>query len=129
RSVLNRICDANDLCDVLGDEAASLVPDVYHCWWDPDFEAELRRAGPGRISTFHYCDWLVPTRNLRDRGMVGDGVVDIAGIRGWLDDIGYVGPFELEIFSELDWWKRDPEETVRIGIERCAPFVAPGRLS
>lgn len=124
RSVLNSIRDANDLCDELG-EAAGLVPDVYHCWWDPCFEAELRRAGPERILTFHYCDWLVPTRNLRDRGMVGDGVADIPRIRGWLDEIGYAGKFELELFSELDWWNRPGEETVRIGIERCTPHVGP----
>ncbi|WP_029352890.1 sugar phosphate isomerase/epimerase family protein [Bosea sp. 117] len=122
RSVLNSITVANDLCDELGD-AAGLVPDVYHCWWDPAFESELRRAGPERILTFHYCDWLVPTRNLRDRGMVGDGVADIARIRGWLDEIGYSGVFELEIFSELDWWTRPGDETVRIGIERCTPYV------
>jgi sugar phosphate isomerase/epimerase len=124
RSVLNRISDANDLCDALGSSSA-LVPDVYHCWWDPAFEPELQRAGAERIVTFHYCDWLTNTRNLRDRGMVGDGVVDIARIRGWLDEIGYDGPFELELFSELDWWQRNPEETVRVAIERCAPFVGP----
>lgn len=122
RSVINTIRMANDLCDVLG-EAASLVPDVYHCWWDPEFESELRRAGASRITTFHLCDWLVPTRNMFDRGMVGDGVIDIARIRGWLDSIKYDGPFELEIFSELDWWQRPGEETVRVAIERCAPFV------
>jgi sugar phosphate isomerase/epimerase len=124
RSVLNLITGCNDLCDELG-QASALVPDVYHCWWDPAFEAELRRAGPERIVTFHLCDWLVPTRNLRDRGMVGDGVIDIGRIRGWLDDLRYDGPFELELFSELDWWERDPDETVRIAIERCAPYVGP----
>jgi sugar phosphate isomerase/epimerase len=124
RSVLNTVRQVNDLCDELG-EGAGLVPDVYHCWWDPDFHAELRRAGSGRVLTFHYCDWLVPTRNMRDRGMVGDGVADIPLIRSWLDGIGYAGPFELEIFSELDWWKRDPLETIRVGIERCLPHVGP----
>jgi sugar phosphate isomerase/epimerase len=124
RSVLSTIRQVNDLCDRLG-EGTGLVADVYHCWWDPDFETELQRAGPQRILTFHYNDWLVPTRNLRDRGMVGDGIIDIARTRGWLDRIGYSGPFELEIFSELDWWERDPEETTRIAIERCAPFVGP----
>lgn len=124
RSVINTIAGSNDLCSRLGD-AAGLVADVYHCWWDPAFEAELRRAGSDGILTFHLCDWLVPTRNLFDRGMVGDGVVDIPRIRGWLDDIGYQGCFELEIFSELDWWQRDCDEVVRIAVERCAPFVGP----
>lgn len=127
RSAMNLITECNDMIDGLGDDAASLVPDVYHCWWDPAFERELRRAGPKRIKTFHLCDWLVPTRNLRDRGMVGDGVADIAAMRGWLDDIGYDGPFEIELFSELDWWERDPAETVRISIERCGPLVGPRR--
>lgn len=124
RNVLSTLKQANDLCDELG-EGAGLVADVYHCWWDPEFRNELKRAGPERILTFHYCDWLVPTRSMRDRGMVGDGVIDIARIRRWLDALGYAGPFELEIFSELDWWKRDPSETTRIGIERCLPHVGP----
>lgn len=124
RSVLSTLRQANDLCDELG-VGTSIVADVYHSWWDPEFEAELRRAGPARIATFHYSDWLVPMRSMRDRGMVGDGVIDIARIRASLDEIGYEGPFELELLSELDWWKRDPAETTRIGVERCLPFVGP----
>lgn len=123
RCCISTLEQANDLCERIGD-AAAIVADVYHCWWDPHFERELRRAGPSRIVTFHYCDWRVPTRNLRDRAMPGDGVIDLARIRGWLDDMGYTGPFELELFSELDWWQRDPEETLKIGIERCTPLVS-----
>ncbi|MFW6027962.1 MAG: sugar phosphate isomerase/epimerase family protein [bacterium] len=104
--------------------AAAVVADVYHCWWDPGFEAELRRAGPQRIASFHLCDWLVPTRQLLlDRGMVGDGIIDHHAICGWLAEIGYDGFFELEIFSELDWWMRDPEEVLRMTVERCRPFM------
>ncbi len=57
--------------------------------------------------------------------MVGDGVIDIAGLRSVLDEIAYDGPFEIEIFSKLDWWLRDGEETTRICVERCTPLVAP----
>jgi sugar phosphate isomerase/epimerase len=124
RSVLNSIRQVNDLCDELGD-GSGLVADVYHCWWDPAFESELRRAGAKRLLTVHYCDWLVPTRTFRDRGMVGDGVVDIERVKAWLDSIAYIGPFELEIFSELDWWERAPAETIRVGIERCIPYITP----
>jgi sugar phosphate isomerase/epimerase len=123
RSCLSTLAQANDLCDRLGPVAA-VVPDVYHCWWDPGFEPELRRAGAQRIASFHLCDWLVPTRHLLlDRGMVGDGVIDHHAVCGWLADIGYDGLFELEIFSELDWWTRDPEEVLRLTVERCRPFV------
>jgi sugar phosphate isomerase/epimerase len=124
RSVLNSTRQVNDLCDELGD-GSGLVADVYHSWWDPDFETELRRAGPSRVLTFHYSDWLVSTRNFRDRGMVGDGIIDIGRVKSWLDSIAYSGPFELELFSELDWWQRAPEDTVRIGIDRCSPYIAP----
>ncbi len=122
RSCLNTMAMANDLCDELG-EGTAVVADVYHCWWDPEFEAGLRRAGPDRVATFHLCDWREPTRNLCDRAMVGDGVADIGALRRVLDDIGYKGPFELELFSELDWWRRDPDDVLDIGIERCAPYV------
>jgi sugar phosphate isomerase/epimerase len=124
RSVLNSIRQVNDLCDELGD-GSGLVADVYHCWWDPDFETELRRAGPRRLLSVHYSDWLVPTRTFRDRGMVGDGIIDLGRVKSWLDSIAYLGPFELEIFSELDWWERAPEDTVRIGIGRCTPYITP----
>ncbi len=125
RSCLNTTRACLDLMDELG-AGTGLVADVYHCWWDPDFPDGLRRAGPERLLTFHLCDWLVPTRDLyQDRGMVGDGVIDLAGFRRVLDEIGYDGPFEVEIFSRLDWWQRDGAETARICVERCAPLVAP----
>ena len=35
-----------------------------------------------RLLAFHVCDWLVPTRDLlNDRGMMGDGVIDLPRIR------------------------------------------------
>jgi sugar phosphate isomerase/epimerase len=127
RSCLNTFAHALELCKRLG-EGTAIVADLYHCWWDPEFVPGLRRAGPERIVTFHLCDWLVPTRDVyQDRGMVGDGVIDISSFRCVLDEIGYTGPFEIEIFSKLDWWLRDPEEVTRISIERCAPFVGPAR--
>ena len=124
RSCLNTFAQCLDLCERLG-TGSGIVADLYHCWWDPDFEAGLRRAGPERILTFHLCDWLVPTRDVyQDRGMVGDGVIEIARYRAILDEIDYDGPFEIELFSKLDWWQRDGAETVAVSVARCAPFVA-----
>lgn len=127
RSCLNTFAQCLDLCERLG-AGTGIVADLYHCWWDPDFEAGLRKAGPDKVLTFHLCDWLVPTRDVyQDRGMVGDGVIDIARYRAVLDEIGYDGPFEIEIFSKLDWWLRDGAEVTRISIERCIPYVEPRR--
>ena len=118
RACVNTLDEANDLCDAFGD-GLGIALDIYHVWWDPNLEAQIRRAGPERIVAFHLCDWLVPTTDLLlDRGMMGDGVADIPKIRGWLEDVGYQGLGEVEIFSAHNWWQRDPEEVVAVAKER-----------
>ena len=119
RACVNTLKQANDLCDALGDGVGVAV-DVYHVWWDPGLEAEIARAGAaGRILGFHVCDWLVPTTDLLlDRGMMGDGVIDIHKIRGWVEAAGYGGASEVEIFSQNDWWRRDADEVLATCIER-----------
>jgi sugar phosphate isomerase/epimerase len=117
RACINTMAQANDLCDSLG-TGLGIAIDVYHTWWDPDLKAQIARAG-GKILAYHVNDWLVPTTDLLlDRGMMGDGVIDIRRIRAWVEDAGYAGPCEVEIFSAANWWKRDPDEVVRICIER-----------
>jgi sugar phosphate isomerase/epimerase len=123
RACVNTMAQANDLCDELG-AGLGIAVDVYHVWWDPDLEAEIARAGAERILAFHICDWLVPTRDLLlDRGMMGDGVIDIPKIRGWLTAAGYQGLAEVEIFSADNWWRRDPDEVLATIIDRAATAV------
>ena len=122
RACVNTLEHALDLCDALG-EGIGVAVDVYHVWWDPKLEDQIARAAD-RILGFHVCDWLVPTVDLVwDRGMMGDGVIDIPRIRGWVEAAGYRGFNEIEIFSERNWWKRDPEEVVETCIDRYAGFV------
>ncbi len=122
RACVNTLEHALDLCDALG-EGIGVAVDVYHVWWDPKLEDQIARAAD-RILGFHVCDWLVPTVDLVwDRGMMGDGVIDIPRIRGWVEAAGYRGFNEIEIFSERNWWKRDPEEVVETCIDRYAEFV------
>ena len=113
RACINTLEQALDICDELGDGIGVAV-DVYHVWWDPKLEAQIKRAGKKRILAYHICDWLVPTRDLlNDRGMMGDGVIDLPLIRSWVEAAGYAGFQEVEIFSELDWWRRDPDEVLQ----------------
>ncbi len=120
RACVNTMKHANDLCDELG-QGLGIAVDVYHVWWDPDLQAEIGRAGPDRLLAFHVCDWLVPTTDLLlDRGMMGDGVIDIPRIRGWMEIAGYAGFTEVEIFSAENWWQRPGDEVLRTGVERLA---------
>ena len=117
RACINPLEQALDICEALG-EGIGVAVDVYHVWWDPKLEGQLKRAGK-RILAYHICDWLVPTRDLlNDRGMMGDGVIDLPKIRRWVEGAGYTGFDEVEIFSELDWWRRDPDEVLEICKER-----------
>ncbi len=119
RACVNTLAQANDMCERLGDGVGVAV-DVYHVWWDPALEAEIARAGrAGRIYAHHVCDWLVPTTDLLlDRGMMGDGIIDLPRIRGWVEGAGFAGAVEVEIFSAANWWKRDPDEVLAVVKER-----------
>jgi sugar phosphate isomerase/epimerase len=119
RACINTLEQALDICDQLGDGIGVAV-DVYHVWWDPKLQSQIERAGK-RVRAYHICDWLVPTRDLlNDRGMMGDGVIDLPLIRSWVEATGYTGFQEVEIFSERDWWQRDPDEVLDTCNERLA---------
>ncbi|MBL8839414.1 MAG: sugar phosphate isomerase/epimerase [Alphaproteobacteria bacterium] len=119
RACVNTLEHALDLCDALG-AGLGVAVDVYHVWWDPDLAAGIERAGK-RILGFHLCDWLVPTTDLLlDRGMMGDGVIDIPAIRRMVEAQFYAGPREVEIFSQNNWWKRDADEVMRTVKDRYA---------
>ena len=122
RACVNTLEHALDLCDLLdpaGSGALGVAVDVYHVWWDPKLEAQIQRAGKRRLLAFHVCDWLTPTTDLlNDRGMMGDGVIDIPRIRGWVEAQGFEGFSEVEIFSTGNWWQRDRDEVLKTCIER-----------
>jgi sugar phosphate isomerase/epimerase len=119
RACVNTLKHALDICDRLGDGMGVAI-DVYHVWWDLDLEAQIARAGrKEQILAFHVCDWLVPTIDmLLDRGMMGDGIIDIRKIRNWVETAGFDGQCEVEIFSAENWWKRDPDDVLLTCIER-----------
>jgi len=122
RACVNTLEQALDLCDALDPAQTGALGDavdVYHVWWDPKLQAQIARAGARRLLAFHVCDWLTPTRDLlNDRGMMGDGVIDIPRIRGWVEAAGFDGYSEVEIFSAENWWKRDGGEVLDTCIAR-----------
>ena len=117
RGCISLLSEALDLCDALGDGVGVAV-DAYHLWWDPYLERDIARAG-SRIIAHHICDWLVPTKDLvLDRGMMGDGVIDLPAIRRMVEDAGFHGHQEVEIFSAENWWKRPGDEVLKTCVAR-----------
>ncbi len=132
RACINTLAHALDVCDALdppradstagravGSGAIGVAVDAYHVWWDPQLAEQIARAGRERLLALHVCDWLVPTVDLlEDRGMMGDGVIDLKHLRGLVEAEGYAGYSEVEIFSARNWWLRDGGDVLDTCIER-----------
>lgn len=127
RACINTLEQALDICDELDPQRSGMLGvalDVYHVWWDPKLQQQIERAGRERLLAYHVCDWLTPTRDLlNDRGMMGDGVIELKKIRGLVEAAGYAGYSEVEIFSTQDWWQRSGDETLATCIERHRSVV------
>ncbi len=111
RSAVNTLEQANNMVAAMHSPWLGVTVDVYHLWWDPMLKSEIARAGDS-IFSFHVCDWRTPTRDiLNDRGMMGEGCINIPRIRGWVEDVGFCGPIEVEIFSN-EFWDWDQTQLV-----------------
>lgn len=105
RSAINSLEQANDMAESINSDFVGVAVDVYHLWWDNHLEREIRRCGAnGNLLAFHVCDWNVPTVDfLNDRGLMGDGCINVPQIRGWVEEAGFNGFIEVEIFSDKYW--------------------------
>jgi sugar phosphate isomerase/epimerase len=105
RSAVNTIRQANEMAERINSPWVGVAVDVYHLWWDPDLKMEIERcAANHHLFAFHVCDWKVPTFDfLNDRGLMGEGCIDVPQIRSWVEDSGFTGFNEVEIFSNLHW--------------------------
>ncbi|MCK9640382.1 MAG: sugar phosphate isomerase/epimerase [Prolixibacteraceae bacterium] len=105
RSAINTIRQANDLAEAINSPWVGVAVDVYHLWWDPELRQEIKRcAAHNNLFAFHVCDWNVPTMDfLNDRGLMGDGCINVPEIRSWMEEAGFSGYNEVEIFSDKYW--------------------------
>ena len=126
RSCLTTLAQALDMARAIESDPSADGPtlgvlvDAYHLWWDPALADGIFEAGSDkRIFGFHVSDWLVPTQDmLNDRGMMGDGVIELAAMRQFVEAAGYQGLVEVEIFSAENWWKRPMDEILAVAKER-----------
>lgn len=111
RSAVNSMSQANAICDEIGHSNLGITVDVFHTWWDDRLQSELTIAGEkDRIFSFHICDWKnLPEDMLNDRGIMGEGVINVSQIRNWVHAAGFNGYEEVEIFSNR-YWAMDQDE-------------------
>jgi sugar phosphate isomerase/epimerase len=122
RSVLVTIAQALELASAYAPQDVGLVLDVFHIWWDPQVLPMIAQSR-GRIYGFHVNDWLVPLPDLLlGRGMMGDGIIDNRMLRLAVDQAGYDGPIEVEIFNRVIW-DSDPDEVLQQMVARFIAFV------
>lgn len=116
RSAINTLAQANDMAEYFNSPNVGVAVDVYHLWWDPQLRTEIERCGAhGNLTSFHICDWMVPTADmLNDRGLMGEGCINIREIRNWVEEAGFQGFNEVEIFSTRHWSSNQEEYFVKI---------------
>ena len=98
-SILNTLGDAAEFVDEVGSDAVGIQFDVWHLWNTPDLFDEIERHAH-LIAGVHVSDYREPTRGWADRVLPGDGVADVPAVLGALEDVGWDGYYELEIFSD-----------------------------
>jgi sugar phosphate isomerase/epimerase len=111
RSAVNTLGQANDMAEALNSPWVGVAVDVYHLWWDPALQQEIYRCGKGgHLLAYHICDWRTPTEDLLlDRGLMGEGCINLREIRSWVEETGFKGFNEVEVFSNRHW-ARDQHE-------------------
>ncbi len=120
RCAISRLGEAVDLACQFPAAAVGVVVDTYHVWWDAGLAADIARAG-GRIVSYQLCDWILPlpADMLLGRGQLGDGCIDFRAISALVEEAGYTGYAEVEIFNQ-QIWDAPPDETAVIVRERFA---------
>jgi sugar phosphate isomerase/epimerase len=115
RSAVSTMGQANAICDTLDHPSLGIALDVFHVWWDDQLETQTKIAGEkDRLFAFHICDWKdQPEDMLNDRGLMGEGVIDIPQIRSWVKASGFTGYEEVEIFSNK-YWAMDQDEYLNL---------------
>jgi sugar phosphate isomerase/epimerase len=122
RSAIVSLEEATELALRFDAAHVGVIVDAYHVFWDHRLRERIA-AAEGRILGFHVSDWLRRTTDtLQGRGMMGEGIIDLRAIRGWVHEAGYLGPIEVEVISRR-LWERDGDELLGLVCERFVECV------
>jgi len=99
-TIVSSIPEAVELIEEAGDPPALGIQfDVWHLWNSTTLDEDIQRE-IGRFVGVHVADTHEPTRGWADRALPGDGRADVARVLGLLDDAGWDGLYDIEIFSD-----------------------------
>lgn len=122
RSAVVTLRQAGALAARFAGEPVGLAVDSYHLWWDPTFDAELRRVRD-QITVVQLGDWLADTDVIADRrGLPGDGVIDLGGYLATVTELGYYGAVEIEVLNP-DVWALDARTLALDLVARMAALL------
>lgn len=110
RSAINTLRQGNEMAEAIQSPMVGVAVDVYHLWWDPELREQIRRCGQqNNLLAFHISDWKTPTEDvLLDRGLMGEGCINVPQIRQRVEETGFDGFNEVEIFSS-QYWQQDQD--------------------
>ena len=125
RSVITTLEEANDIAERIASPAVAVIADVYHIFWDPQVAREIARAGT-RIAGFHLSDWTTPAGDVTaDRAMLGEGIIDLAGLAAAVADAGYRGDIEIEVLNARAWASADLDAWLATAVARYDAIAGP----
>lgn len=124
RSCVNTLTQAREICESINQPNVGVAVDVFHVWWDDRLEREITLLGDQqRLFAFHICDFKPDMNNiLTDRGLMGEGCINIPAIRAMMESASFAGMIEVEVLSERHW-KRDQNAYLREIIAACVAHV------
>ena len=127
RAVVSTLGQALDLAAGFDPAVVGVTVDTFHIFWDPDVLNQIARAGrEGRIATYQVCDWKTPLAAdvLLSRHYMGEGVIDFGSLTRAVEETGYAGDIEVEIFN-ADVWASAPDDVVRRTSDAFSATVSP----
>jgi sugar phosphate isomerase/epimerase len=103
------------------DHDGTIILDVFHIYRGGSAIDDLKKIPGDRVAIFHFNDAPgSPAREQQtdaDRVYPGDGVAPLEDILRTLKESGYRGVISLELFNPK-YWKQDPKEVARVGLEK-----------
>jgi len=110
-SVVNTVSLSLKLVDEFASNHIGVFLDTYNNGWDYELSNLIPRCA-GKIKGVHLADWRNPTRSFTDRTLPGRGVLPIRDIVQKIEETGYSGTYDLELFSD-ELWDSDYENFIR----------------